>query len=129
ADTHGAATDNRGGLDVTHRSVLGQTVDLGSQTFGKEGVYQGRALGGYQALAKQLALALEAFFQRQGEGGLNGGDAALGREQTRGLLFDLGALGSDQRSIVHACELVGALAGTARTLAFGDQLLGNGQAG
>src|SRR5690606_25828112 len=129
AYAHDATADHGGGLDVAHRGIGRQTVDLGGLTLGEEGVYQRSALGRHQTFGKQLTLALEAFSQRQGEGGLDSGYAALGREQTRGLLLDLGTLGGDQGSVVHAFQLVGALPGAARALAFGNQLLGEGQAG
>ena len=87
------------------------------------------ALRGNQALAEQFALALQALSQRQGEGGFNGGDAALGREQSRHFLLDLGALGSNGSGVVDAIELVGALTGATRTLAFGQQLLSKSDTG
>src|SRR5690554_5341587 len=129
AHAHGATADHGGGLDVAHRGIGRQTIDFGGLTLGEESMYQCSALRGDQTFGKQLALALETFGQRQGEGRLYGGYTALGREQTRGLLLDLGTLGGDQGSVVHAFQLVGALPGAARALAFGNQLLGEGQAG
>src|SRR5690606_25998363 len=129
ADTHGAATDDTGGLDVAYRGVLGQTVNLGSQALGEESVYQRGALRRYHAFGEQLALALEAFSQRQGEGSFNGGYAALWREHAGCLLLDFGAFGGNSGGIVHAFQLVGTLASAAGALAFGNELFSEGQTG
>ncbi len=88
AAAHGAAAEDRGGLDRLHGRVGGDIRDLGRLALGEEGVPLPLGLLGLQALQEILALLGHALVVGQRDRVLDALDAAIGRDHAARLARD-----------------------------------------